>query len=443
MICSGKLISGVFMKKIIVIFLFLPIVISFGQVEYSGQKIGKQFNPKFYIDFINSQSSTKGKTKVGLLIQVPYSSVQFKNRSKGYAAKYSVSLTFFDAENKNVILEKLWTEKIFTKNYKQTFSKSSSNISFRSLNLVPGEYNVVCLIEDKNSTNPITFKSKVKVRGFFNAKSKNQHLEISDIMFVKKRIVRNGKESLVPNVSHIFSPDAKTIELYYEIYSDTVRTVTILNTVNDLTRDKSFRQSQTINLTKGKNPINSFLNDAKLSLGKFNIVIKVKDETGNVLTGIKNKFNVLIPNLPISLENLDDAIEQMKYIAGSSAIDSIEDAPTYDAKLKLFLAYWQKKDPDPATSENEVMNEYYRRIDYSSKNFKSYNNGWNTDMGMVYVTLGPPDQVERNPMAIDTKPYEIWHYYNLNRQFVFQDETGFGDYRLLNPQYGDWNRYRQ
>jgi len=89
------------------------------------------------------------------------------------------------------------------------------------------------------------------------------------------------------------------------------------------------------------------------------------------------------------------------------------------------------------------MNEYYRRIDYASKNFKSYNNGWNTDMGMVYVTLGPPDQVDRNPMAIDTKPYEVWQYYDLNRQFVFQDETGFGDYRLLNPQYGEWNRYRQ
>ncbi len=428
------------MKKILFLFLLLPFAVSLAQVEYSAGQVDKQFNPKFYIDFINYKSNIEGKTKVSLLLQVPYASVQFKKNSKGYFSKYSVTLTFFDADKKNVILEKLWTENIFTPNFKQTFSKSNSNISFRSLKLKPGEYTVVCVIEDRNSSNPISFQSKIKVRGFSDAISK---VKVSDVIFVKNRIKRNGKESIVPNVSHIFSPNNKTIELYYEIYSDKVRTINIQNVVNDIDRNKSLRQVQTINLKTGKNIINSFLNDAELSLGDFELVIKVKNENDSTLTGIKSKFTVSIPNLPISLKKIDTAIEQMKYIAEPSAIDSMEDAPTYDAKLKMFLSFWKKQDPDAATVENEVMNEYYRRIEYASKNFKSYNSGWNTDMGMVYVTLGPPDQVERNPMAIDTKPYEIWQYYNVNKQFVFQDETGFGDYRLLNPQYGEWNRYRQ
>ena len=88
------------------------------------------------------------------------------------------------------------------------------------------------------------------------------------------------------------------------------------------------------------------------------------------------------------------------------------------------------------------MNEYYRRVEYANENFNGYFKGWRSDMGMVYITLGPPDQVTRRPYEIDSKPYEIWDYYILNRSFIFVDQTNFGDYRLENPAYGDWFRYR-
>ena len=61
-------------------------------------------------------------------------------------------------------------------------------------------------------------------------------------------------------------------------------------------------------------------------------------------------------------------------------------------------------------------------------------------MGMIYIVLGPPDNVDRHPFEYDSKPYEIWYYYDINRSFYFLDETGFGDYRLLNRNY-DWFRY--
>ena len=61
---------------------------------------------------------------------------------------------------------------------------------------------------------------------------------------------------------------------------------------------------------------------------------------------------------------------------------------------------------------------------------------------MVYITLGPPNNVDRHPFDYDAKPYEVWEYYDQNLQFVFMDETGFGDYRLITPMYGDEMRYR-
>jgi hypothetical protein len=54
-------------------------------------------------------------------------------------------------------------------------------------------------------------------------------------------------------------------------------------------------------------------------------------------------------------------------------------------------------------------------------------------MGMVYILFGAPNDIERHPFDIGSKPYQIWYYWEINRQLVFVDETGFGDYRLVTP----------
>jgi hypothetical protein len=61
---------------------------------------------------------------------------------------------------------------------------------------------------------------------------------------------------------------------------------------------------------------------------------------------------------------------------------------------------------------------------------------------MVFIILGSPNNVDRHPFALESKPYEVWQYYELNRTFIFVDETGFGDYRLVTPMYGDDFRFR-
>ena len=91
---------------------------------------------------------------------------------------------------------------------------------------------------------------------------------------------------------------------------------------------------------------------------------------------------------------------------------------------------------------NPILNEYYRRIEYANKKFKALGEGWRSDMGMIYVTFGPPTNVERHPMDMNSKPYEIWEYNELDRTFIFLDQTGFGDYRLVNPDYSRWPGYR-
>ena len=107
-------------------------------------------------------------------------------------------------------------------------------------------------------------------------------------------------------------------------------------------------------------------------------------------------------------------------------------------KRRMFNEFWKKRDPTPKTDYNELMEEYYSRVDYANKNFGHYMEGWKTDRGMVYIIFGIPNNIERHPFDMDAKPYEVWTYYEINREFTFVDATGFGDYRLMNPIWDTW-----
>ena len=53
---------------------------------------------------------------------------------------------------------------------------------------------------------------------------------------------------------------------------------------------------------------------------------------------------------------------------------------------------------------------------------------------MIYILFGPPDQVEKtNPSMYNSTLYQIWTYNRINKQFIFKDQNGFGDFRLDSP----------
>jgi GWxTD domain-containing protein len=112
-------------------------------------------------------------------------------------------------------------------------------------------------------------------------------------------------------------------------------------------------------------------------------------------------------------------------------------------KTEKFKLFWEALDPTPGTIDNELMEEYYRRIAFSLEAFTVIQEGWKTDRGMIYILFGPPDEIQRGPFELDRKPYQVWQYYHLGKNFVFKDQTGFGDYKLDQSylDQGDW-RFR-
>ena len=99
---------------------------------------------------------------------------------------------------------------------------------------------------------------------------------------------------------------------------------------------------------------------------------------------------------------------------------------------KVLVNFWAKRDPTPGTEENELMQEFYRRIAYATEHY-GYGSlpGWRTDRGRIYINYGQPDYTMRQYMDTGFGSCEIWEYRQVNAVFQFLDKHGIGDFRLV------------
>ena len=100
-------------------------------------------------------------------------------------------------------------------------------------------------------------------------------------------------------------------------------------------------------------------------------------------------------------------------------------------KESYFREYWNSKNPTPGTEFNELMVEYYRRIDIAYERFSSATTpGYESDQGKTFLLMGEPDRITRR-FPPDQPVLEIWEYGD--KQIVFQATTGFGDFQRVKP----------
>ncbi len=392
---------------------------------------------KVYFDILSYKGKEPEKTDIKVFLQIPYKSLSFIKKGNKFLGGYSVDIVFFDKEKGKPKFEKVWNEEFLVDNYKETESGKSYHISYRTISTTPGEYFLKGSIRDKYSLSNIVFNAKVQVRKI------NADFGMSDIMFTNSNNSKNNSKMIIPNISNIVTNSDNSVKIYFQVYSDKKRGAMAKYRIYGKEEDESFLVSEYLDLKPGVNDIFYNIKNVDFKLGEYFLTVSLTAEDTALTISSRKRFTSIIKYYPKSITNLNQAIKEMVYIAPPTVIDKIEDAPTYGEKLERFKAFWKSKDPSPSTPRNEVLNEYYRRVEYANRHFKHYFPGWKTDMGKVYITLGPPHQIDRHPLELGTNPYEVWTYFDINRQFVFVDETGFGDYRLITPLYGDWYKYRQ
>ncbi len=121
---------------------------------------------------------------------------------------------------------------------------------------------------------------------------------------------------------------------------------------------------------------------------------------------------------------------------------------TDEEREQFVEQFWLRRDPTPDTVENEYKEEHYRRIAYANEHYASGIPGWKADRGRIYITYGPPDEIDSHPSGgtyqrpsaegggeTSTYPFEDWRYRyiegigsDINIEFV--DTTMTGEYRM-------------
>jgi GWxTD domain-containing protein len=130
--------------------------------------------------------------------------------------------------------------------------------------------------------------------------------------------------------------------------------------------------------------------------------------------------------------NYEDYVELARYYLGDEA-EVLRGVPPGERRAR-WDAFWKERDPDPATPENEKLEELIARVRVAADRFAERGGpGWGTDRGKVYIRYGEPDDVEQVPAGFNTPAYEIWRYAERNLTFVFADTGGFGEYVLVQP----------
>ncbi len=165
-----------------------------------------------------------------------------------------------------------------------------------------------------------------------------------------------------------------------------------------------------------------------LEPGQYKLVLNVTD--GKEQFKHEVSFRLIWPNRPISLIDWDIATDALRFIAKPEEIDKILSSSS-ESGMEAFRAYWKKHDPDTTNAYNEIMVEYYRRVDETIRQFSTIkeHDGYKTDRGRIYILDGPPTHVERSLLP-GQPAREIWTYDNIKKQFVFTEKNKSGNYIL-------------
>lgn len=133
-------------------------------------------------------------------------------------------------------------------------------------------------------------------------------------------------------------------------------------------------------------------------------------------------------DIPTPLLNVSVAIQLLDPLVDKEELKRLKKLSD-EEKIAYFNRFWQPKDPSPNTDYNELMVEYYRRVDIAYERFSTTTTpGYESDQGKTYLLMGEPDSIQRR-FPPDQPALEVWTYGQ--RQLVFQATSGFGDFKLV------------
>lgn len=376
-------------------------------------------------------SRTADSTHALVTLSLANRSLAFVREGDRFAANYSVTL---EARRGDQALARVTsTETVRVTAFKEVGRTDESVIFEQLLTLPPGEAELVVTVRDEGSGRVGTATRTVTVPTLTGRSAVG-----SPIPFYQA-VLRPSLDTLPrlvpsPRSTVVFGRDS-VVPVYLEAYGAGER-VTLRARVE----------------TEGATLFVDSLPLARRSAGLFNGVFTVPVRRLGIGVTTIGFTRTDAPNdtttVPIFVSFGDDlpvaSFEQMlsylRYFATPSRLRALRDVAP-EQRAEAWARFVASSDPAPSTPEHEGLRQYFLRIQAANQRFRDEGQqGWLTDRGMVFITLGEPEQVrESNPMDVGSRGRAlVWDYPSRRTTLVFVDQTGFGRWRLTVQSQGDF-----
>jgi GWxTD domain-containing protein len=115
--------------------------------------------------------------------------------------------------------------------------------------------------------------------------------------------------------------------------------------------------------------------------------------------------------------------EDVRWIISDDERKAFMQLSNDEERDQFIEAFWQRRNPNPDSEDNEFKEDHYARIAYANEHFAAGIPGWKTDRGRIYIMYGKPDEIESHPSGgtydrpmeegggtTSTFPFEDWRY---------------------------------
>ncbi len=376
------------------------------------------------LPFVGSASflagSSPDSTRMLVSVSLANRALTFVTDSLGHKAAYSVLIDVRRGGASEHRLESQDTVRVAS--FRETMRGDESVIFQRFVTLPPGSYAAHISVRDLGSPRISSSARAIEVPRF-DARS------LSSAIAIYQASPRESRDSLPeiiasPRATVAFGRDS-IVQLYVEGYNlETAARIaiqanteagTVLRDTLTLLRHGDI-ESGVINL-----PV------ARLGPGQSTIQLSLVGSADTLNTPVFVSFSD-----DWAIMSVDDMLSYLRYYVLPERIRALRDTIP-ENRAAAWAEFLSSTDPIPSTPEHEGLRDYFARLQVANTRFREDGaEGWLTDRGRVYITLGEPDQVlEQTEVAFGQRGRaQSWMYQQYRIQLVFVDQTGFGRWRL-------------
>lgn len=397
----------------------------------------KSQTPSIYIDNWSGRTGDAQELLTRIYVEFHPADLTFHAAKHGYVARYQLQAYILDEEGEQVAAD-FFADEVSVEDYTQTAQYDRKRQASFNFDLPEGRYSARIHLVDEYIQ-----KEALVQKDFTVQMQSRQSFGLSDILLARQEEVVTADNQLaktiLPFPEKSYGFNQPRLYCSFEIYqmdSQKGDSLEYIISYIDPRNESYILETKRLSSRSDRVPVLYSFDTKNFVPGIYRLIVRVNTGDRDEQLERTNTFVVQQNLLDLRFYAFNEIVDELELIADRGEIKRLKKLPEA-AKQGALYAFWEKRDPTPGTPENEVMREFYKRLDYARTHFGMYGDsprGGLTDQGKVYVVFGAPDSRKRE--RISNRMFglqETWFYQDQSLHLVFRSRIGESDFQLLEP----------